>query len=119
MQKPIGALMVAASFTFLAFAPAVAQTKAPAVVTKVTLNNAKVRVLDNVYAPGAVNPMIKRSGSVVVVISGVQNFKETYADGHTDMTSHKIGDAYWSAAATKSLTNLGTGTVRTLVIQLK
>jgi hypothetical protein len=56
---------------------------------------------------------------VIIITAGPQKFKETFASGKSDIQSHKTGDAYWSAAATKSLTNIGSNTVQTLVVQLK
>jgi hypothetical protein len=118
LKKSLCALIVAAIFSFFIVAPAVSQA-APKAVIKVVLDNASVHVLSNSYAPGAVNPMVKRANSVIVIVAGPQKFKETFANGHSDIQSHKTGDAYWSASATKSLTNIGSNTVQTLVIQIK
>jgi hypothetical protein len=115
MYKTRGALMTAAFFALL-IAPAAAQTKP---VSKVLLDNASVRVISNVYAPGSVNPMVKRPNTVVYVVAGPQHVKFTYADGHVVTATYATGTAFFSPAATRSITNVGTNSYTTIAIQMK
>jgi quercetin dioxygenase-like cupin family protein len=116
MQKILGAFFVATIFTFLTVAPALAQTKP---LVKLVLDNANVQVRDVTYSPGSSSPIANRPHLVVYVIAGPQKFKYTYADGHSTTVTRKTGDVFWQEAATRSITNVGTNTVRTLVIYLK
>jgi quercetin dioxygenase-like cupin family protein len=120
MQKTLGALVAAATFTFLTVAPAVAQTSAAApAVVKVLLQNADVGVNRFTYAPGAVSVTSKRPHRFVYVLAGPAKFKLTYADGHTKMESGKTGDAWWEEPGTVSVTNVGSDTVQVLSVNVR
>jgi len=116
MHKTLGAVSIAAAVTFLNAAPAASQTK---VVQKVLINNAYVRVLENHYAPGAVNPMAKRPNVVVYVISGPYKAKNVYADGHSTVLTYPTGAVFFQAAGTREITNVGPNAYTSLAVQLK
>jgi hypothetical protein len=106
----------AAALLLVSVAPALAQTKTMT-VTKV--DNSTVRVVETTYPPGSVNPMVARPATVVYVVSGTEHVKFTYPDGHSRTVSLPAGSVFFTPAATRSITNVGTAPFTTLAIQIK
>ena len=94
----------------------------PAVVNarflKVTLDNPRVRVMEATLPPGAKELMHSHPSYIVYVIEGgtVRNHN---ADGTTSETTFTPGQTNYREPVTHWSENIGTTTIRTLVIELK
>lgn len=114
-------LVVASAFTLslvggMACAQDLAQTAGKN--AKVVLDNDKVRVIELQMPPHARTGMHSHGDNLVVFLSGGKA-RQTDAAGAAKEMERKPGEVAWSGPVTHDTENVGTGTVRTLVIELK
>jgi hypothetical protein len=90
--------------------PALAQDKAksaaPQVVTKVLLENDKVRVYESRFKPGAESASRERKPRVSYAVKG-GTLLRTYPDGKTVKSERKTGAAEWLDRDTYAVKNIG------------
>ena len=100
----------------------VARAQDPAVVNaktiRVKLENARVRVLEATLEPGDKEQMHSHPAYVIYVIEGgkVRNHS---ADGKTNETELKAGDVIYRDPLTHWAENIGTTTMRMILVELK
>lgn len=85
---------------------------------KVVLDNDKVRVIELQMPPHARTGMHSHGDNLVVFLSGGKA-RQTDAAGAAKEMERKAGEVAWSGPVTHDTENVGSGTVRTLVIELK
>jgi quercetin dioxygenase-like cupin family protein len=85
---------------------------------KVTLDNDKVRVLDNTSNPGDVSDWHSHPDMLVYVLEGGTIKSET-KDGKTVTTVFKKGETLFREATTHKTTNIGKTKLHLLLIELK
>ena len=94
----------------------------PAVVNaknlKVTLDNPRVRVMEATLKPGDKEQMHSHPSYVVYVIEGGK-VRNHGADGTTSESTFTPGQTIYRDPVTHWSENIGTTTIRTLVIELK
>jgi len=94
----------------------------PAVVNaknvKVTLDNPRVRVMEATLKPGDKEQMHSHPAYVVYVIAG-GTVRNHAADGTTSETTFVPGQTIYREPITHWSENIGTTTIRTVVIELK
>jgi quercetin dioxygenase-like cupin family protein len=94
----------------------------PAVVNaktiQVRLDNPSVRVMEGSLKPGEKEQLHSHPGYVVYVLEGGKVRNHT-ADGKTNDTEFKAGDVYWRDPLTHWAENIGTTTVRFLLVEVK
>jgi beta-alanine degradation protein BauB len=106
----------------LFFVAAIAVAQDVAVVnpktTKVTLDNNRVRVIEAVLQPGQKEQLHSHPPSVVYIIAGgkVRNHS---ADGRTNEIEYKPGDTFYREPLTHWAENIGTTTIRLVLVELK
>jgi quercetin dioxygenase-like cupin family protein len=114
-----GAVLVV--FTFVA-GTAVILAQDPAVVNaknlNVTLDNPRVRVMEATLKPGDKEQMHSHPPYVVYVIEGGK-VRNHGADGTTSESTFTPGQTIYRDPVTHWSENIGTTTIRTLVIELK
>ena len=84
----------------------------------VKLDNAKTRVMDAVLHPGDKEKMHSHPASIVYVLVGGR-VRSHGADGKTTETTFKKGDVIYREPLTHWAENIGTTTIRLIVIELK
>ena len=102
--------------------PAGAQDKAAkaAVTPKVLLENAKVKVYEVTYKPGAENTTVAASANRIVRAIKGGKLDRTYADGKKESTTWKTGEVrYLESGQAYSTKNNGKTEVQLYVVQLK
>jgi beta-alanine degradation protein BauB len=94
----------------------------PAVVNaktiRVKLENARVRVLEATLEPGAKENLHSHPGYVIYVIAGGK-VRNHATDGKTNETEFKAGDVVYRDPLTHWAENIGTTTLRFLLVELK
>ena len=91
---------------------------AQAPVTKVTLENEKVKVISAEFKPGDITPTHSHPDHVVYVISGGK--MEITEQGKQAQTfDFKEGDTMWMPAVTHTVKNIGSTEVKIVVVELK
>lgn len=108
------AVSAAASAT-LAQDPAVVNAK----TLKVTLDNPRVRVMEATLKPGDKEQMHAHTTPYVVYVIGGGVVRNHNPDGSTSQTTFTPGQTLYRDPVTHWSENIGTTTVRTLVIELK
>jgi beta-alanine degradation protein BauB len=102
--------------------PAAPPSQDPAVVApqtyKVTLDNERVRVFDVTFKRGATVAMHAHPDHVAYAISGGK-LEFTLADGTQRVVEAKAGETFFIPAQAHSSKNIGSGTVRVVVTELK
>ena len=86
--------------------------------TKVTLDNDRVRVIEAVLQPGQKEQMHSHPASVVYVIDGGK-VRNHAADGSTKEIEYKPGDTFYRQPLTHWAENIGTTTIRLVLVELK
>jgi len=86
---------------------------------KILADNDRVRVVESVWKPGEVNPMIKRGYRVTRVLKGSTTLVRTHADGKTEKIEWKEGGVYVSPADHASSKNVGKSAVVSYTVTLK
>jgi hypothetical protein len=127
MSKSSGVLarlLIPAFFLTGAIAqPAVAQEKkaekAPVRAQKILVDNDRVRVVESVWKPGEVNPLVPRGYRVTRVLKGSTTILRTHADGKTETIEWKEGGVYVSPADNASSKNVGKSEVVSYTVTLK
>ena len=108
-----GAILVLSDFS---------RAQDPAVVNATTisvkLDNPHVRVMEASLKPGEKEQLHSHPGYVVYVLEGGKVRNHT-ADGKTNDTEFKAGDVYWRDPLTHWAENIGTTTVRFLLVEVK
>lgn len=102
--------------------PAMAEDKfaLSTIVTKIILENDKVKVYENIYRPGDNNAAIPASAIRIVHIIKGGRLMRKYADGTTKAVELKTGATqYLDAGQAYVATNVGKTTIRTYIVQLK
>jgi hypothetical protein len=117
-------LLIPAFFLAGAIAqPAVAQEKkadkAPVRAQKILVDNDRVRVVESVWKPGEVNPMVPRGYRITRVLKGSTTILRTHADGKTETIEWKEGGVYVSPADNASSKNVGKSEVVSYTVTLK
>jgi len=106
---------------FLALAGAAA-AQDPAVVNaktiQVKLDNDRVRVLEAALKPGEKEQLHSHPAYVVYVVAGGK-VRNHLADGKTSETEFKTGDVVYRDPLTHWAENIGTTTVRFILVELK
>jgi quercetin dioxygenase-like cupin family protein len=106
----------------LFFAATIAVAQDPAVVNaktiKVTLENARVRVLEAVLQPGDKEQMHSHPAYVVYVIAGGK-FRNHGVDGKVTDGEYHAGDTIYREPLTHWAENIGTTTIRLVLVELK
>ena len=107
-------VLAAAARATLAQDPAVVNAK----TLKVTLDNPRARVMEATLKPGDKEQMHSHPSYIVYVIEGgkVRNHN---ADGTTSESTFTPGQTIYRDPVTHWSENIGTTTIRTLVIELK
>jgi hypothetical protein len=120
-MKPVGRLFMGYLIATFILAGgmanfAMAQDKAKAKsselppITKVVLENDKVRVLESAFKPGDVSPSRVRNPRASYVVKG-GTLERTYPDGRKTIVERKTGTAEWDERDTYSVKNVGKTTV--------
>jgi beta-alanine degradation protein BauB len=118
MYRPV-AIAIAMVFVLSTAGRAVAADKTrPEAVTKILLENEKVKVVEVRFKPGAVNKMEARSPRVVYYFTDA-HFKITTSDGKTIERNAKAGSAAWRDQETSEVMNAGKKEVRLVATYLK
>jgi glyoxylate utilization-related uncharacterized protein len=118
----MGTLFVALMTAGVTATPVLAQEKAAkaAVTPKMLLENAKVKVYEVTYKPGAENTTIAASANRIVRAIKGGTLDRTYADGKKETTTWKAGEVkYLEAGQAYSTKNNGKTEVQLYVVQLK
>lgn len=92
------------------------------VTTKVKLENARVRVIESVSAPGAARERYTRAADQVIVFLDNCRYERTdSATGEKTVRERKSGDVIWHDRGEDApvLKNVGQAPYRTLTIELK
>ena len=107
-------VLAAAAGATLAQDPAVVNAK----ILKVTLDNPRARVMEATLKPGDKEQMHSHPSYIVYVIEGgkVRNHN---ADGSTSESTFTPGQTIYREPVTHWSENIGTTTIRTLVVELK
>ena len=95
---------------------------APATPTVVTLENAKVRVSEVTYHPGAARERyIRPSDQVIVFLDDCKYERKDSTTGEKTIRTRKAGEVIWHDKGEDApvLTNLGAKPYRSLTIELK
>ena len=87
-------------------------------VYEVLFENDRVRVLDVTGVPGGTSPMHSHPDSVMHALSS-GTIRVTSHDGESQEFEIPAGATFWNSAATHSVQNVGTETVRFIRIELK
>jgi hypothetical protein len=87
-------------------------------ITKVVLENDKVRVLESTFKPGDVSPNRVRNPRVSYVAKG-GTLERTYPDGRKTIVDRKTGSAEWNERDTYSVKNIGKTTVVLIGTEVK
>lgn len=116
MKKLIAVICISMS----AFAIAKAQdpSKTNPDAFKVILNNKQVRVIEVRMKPGAKTQMHSHPNHLICAVSG-GTVKFTTADGKSQTTTIKPGQAVWHGAETHSVENVGKTELHSFDIELK
>jgi mannose-6-phosphate isomerase-like protein (cupin superfamily) len=117
-RKAFGA--IAAAAVLVTAAPLRAQDVAavnPGTI-KVTIDNVHVRVMEATLGPGVKEHMHSHPRSVVYVIVG-GTVRNHAADGSTSDVSYAAGQTLYREPVTHWAENIGTTTVRLIVVELK
>ena len=109
-----GAILVAASARAPAQDPAVVNAK----TIRVALENDRVRVLEAVLAPGDKEQMHSHTAYVFYVLEGGTMRSHT-ADGKTSESELRPGQVFYRDPLTHWAENVGTTTVRVVLVELK
>jgi quercetin dioxygenase-like cupin family protein len=85
---------------------------------KVLLENDRVRVLEVVHKPGAIEPMHSHPAYLTYFLTDTK-LKITLPDGKTEERDRKAGQVRWSEPVTHSVENIGTTEQHFIIIELK
>jgi quercetin dioxygenase-like cupin family protein len=107
-------VLAAAAGATLAQDPAVVNAK----TLKVTLDNPRARVMEATLKPGDKEQMHSHPSYIVYVIEG-GTVRNHGADGSTSESTFTPGQTIYREPVTHWSENIGTTTIRTLVIELK
>ena len=85
---------------------------------KVTLDNERVRVMEAAIAPGAKEAMHSHPAYVIYVVAGGKA-RNHAADGTTAEVTYAAGATYYREPVTHWAENIGTTTIRLVLVELK
>jgi quercetin dioxygenase-like cupin family protein len=85
---------------------------------KVTLDNAHVRVMEATIAPGAKEAMHSHPAYIIYVVAGGKA-RNHAADGTTTDVDYTPGATYYREPLTHWAENVGTTTIRLVLVELK
>jgi quercetin dioxygenase-like cupin family protein len=118
----IRSLTMVLSFAGVLLSSGIARAQDPAVVNaktiRVKLDNAKVRVLEATLNPGDKENMHSHPTSVYFVIDGGK-VRNHAADGKTSESTLNAGDVVYRDPVTHWAENIGTTTIRIVLVELK
>jgi quercetin dioxygenase-like cupin family protein len=98
--------------------PAQDVAKVNAATIKVTLDNARVRVMEATIAPGAKEAMHSHPAYIIYVVTGGKA-RNHAADGTTADVDYAPGATYYREPLTHWAENVGTTTIRLVLVELK
>lgn len=107
-------VLVSGSTATIAQDPAVVNAR----TLKVTLDNARVRVMEATLKPGDKEQMHSHPSYIVYVMDGGK-VRNHGADGTTSESTFTPGQTIYRDPVTHWSENIGTTTIRTLVVELK
>lgn len=114
--------LAAAASTLLLLSPQRAPAQDPAVVNaktiRVKLENDRVRVLEAVLAPGEKEQLHSHPAYVIYVIAGGK-VRNHAADGKVSEAEFATGDTIYREPLTHWAENIGTTTIRLVLVELK
>jgi quercetin dioxygenase-like cupin family protein len=87
-------------------------------VTKVLVDNDKVRVYESTFKPGDVSPNRARVARVVRYLNS-GTLQRVYPDGKTEDRKFKAGDVVWIEPATYAVKNVGKTNVTVYGVETK
>jgi len=115
-------LLAAAAATMLLLSPQRAPAQDPAVVNaktiRVKLENDRIRVLEAVLAPGEKEQLHSHPAYVIYVIAGGK-VRNHAADGKVSEAEFAAGDTIYRDPLTHWAENIGTTTIRLVLVELK
>lgn len=114
----VGMLVVVAMLALSSLSRAQDPAVVNAKTIQVRLDNPSVRVMEGSLKPGEKEQLHSHPGYVVYVLEGGKVRNHT-ADGKTNDTEFKAGDVYWRDPLTHWAENIGTTTVRFLLVEVK
>ncbi|HSP14921.1 MAG TPA: cupin domain-containing protein [Thermoanaerobaculia bacterium] len=85
---------------------------------KVTLDNSRVRVFESTLQPGDKEAMHSHPASIIYVLAGGK-FRNHLPDGKTSEAELKTGDTIYREPVTHWAENVGTTTIRLVLVELK
>jgi quercetin dioxygenase-like cupin family protein len=115
MKKQLFGIAIAL-FAVAAFAQDVAKVNPKSI--KVKVDNDKVRVMEATLRPGVKEQMHSHPASIVYVIKGGKVRSHT-PDGKATEKTYKDGDTVYREPLTHWAENIGTTTIRLVVVELK
>ncbi len=124
MNGTLSACLLASALVVTAAIPAAAQDKAKAAAApkqelKVLLENAKVRVTESHWVPGATSESVKRAARVVRALKG-GTLERTYPDGKKELSTYKTGEVkFFEADGPYGLKNTGKSEIVLYSVALK
>jgi quercetin dioxygenase-like cupin family protein len=122
MNGRAGLRVWGAAFAAAAALCVAANAQDPAVVNaktiQVKLENPRVRVMEAALEPGDREQLHNHPGYVVYVLEGGK-VRNHAADGKTNDTEFKAGEVYWRDPLTHWAENIGSTTVRFLLVEVK
>lgn len=115
-------MMIAAAGPLVLAGTGEGQSLDPAVVNAkiehVKLENADVRVIEGVLEPGDKEQIHSHPAFVTYVIAGAR-IRNHFADGKVVEAELKTGEVLWREPQTHWVENIGTTTLRFIVVELK
>jgi quercetin dioxygenase-like cupin family protein len=89
-----------------------------ATMEHVKLENSHVRVIEGVLQPGDKEEMHSHPAFVTYVVAGAR-IRNNFADGKVVEAELETGDVLWRDPQTHWIENIGTSTLRFIVVELK
>jgi quercetin dioxygenase-like cupin family protein len=117
-SSKVGCAAIGLLFAILGSAPAQDPAVVNAKTIRVKLENSRVRVLEATLAPGEKEQLHSHPAYVIYVIEGGKVRNHT-ADGKTNETELKSGEALFRDPLTHWAENIGTTTMHLILVELK
>jgi quercetin dioxygenase-like cupin family protein len=120
MAHPLSRLVLFTMVSLVVAATATAQDplKVGPNIYKKVLENERVRMLEVTFAPGDSIGMHAHPDHAVYAVTGGK-LRVTTSDGKTEVADLKAGDPIWFPAVIHGAKNIGTTTLKLVVLELK
>ena len=120
MARPLSRLVLFTMVSLVVAATATAQDplKVGPNIYKKVLENERVRMLEVTFAPGDSIGMHAHPDHAVYAVTGGK-LRVTTSDGKTQVADLKAGDPIWFPAVIHGAKNIGTTTLKLVVLELK